>query len=382
MSSRILKTFVALACFAAATNSFADCAADATLDETRAAYNKGLQLESAGKTGDAFYAFVAAQEYTCETNPVELDAARRAAALALQLGGLAEKKGAFEKAFDIYDAGGHYASADRALIALVRAKPDMPQVYEKARQAFSYRTLPAFQSNNKTRLGVAGAYRPNSKDVAEVLAMPVKGAERAFQKEAAAFNEQYLREFVEMTQATPDDPTDFDAMQAAMARHQTFARKWKSDPLKNSRDALSLARTWASSTSLEDAEREKIEARRKQVIEQHVATLTKNYSGAPKLLELAIDYQLSIHIDDAVKQQRAAAIRSQAGKLGDELSARQRYGLAAEYYSVAKQDAKAQAVRDQQQQLAMARMQPSMDAMQKQAEEMQKQFSDPAKVKA
>jgi hypothetical protein len=381
MSSRILKSFVALACFAASAAALADCAADATVADTRAAYNKGLQLEREGKLPGAFLSYVAAQEYTCEANPVEADAARRAAALAATLGADQEKKGYFEKAFDIYDNGGRYADADRALMALVRANPDSTYVFGKARSALEYRALPAFNSNNKVRLAVTGAYHPDPKNLAEVLAMPAKGAERAFQKEAAAFNEEYLRELVQVTQSTPDDPTDFEAMQAAQARFTAFAQKWRNDPLKASRDALSLAHSWGAAGA-DKGVTDKIEAQRKQVLEQRVATLLGKYSGAPKLIEAAIDYQLAVNQDHTVNEQRIAAIKAQADRLGHEAEKKQRLMLASEYYSVAGQSAKAQAARDRQQQLAMARMQPAMDAMQKHAEELQKQFSDPEKVKA
>jgi hypothetical protein len=381
MSSRILKSFMALASLAASANALADCAADATVADTRAAYNKGLQLEREGKLPGAFLAYVAAQEYTCDVNPVETDAARRAAALAATLGAAEEKKGHFEKAFDIYDNGGRYAEADRALMALVRANPDSPYIFGKARSALEYRALPAFNSNNQVRLAITGAYRPDPKNLAEVLTMPAKGAERALQKEAAAFDEQYLRELVQVTQSTPDDPTDFEAMQAAQARFASFAQKWRNDPLEASRAALNLAREWGSAAT-DRAVTNKIEAQRKQVLEQRVATLLDKYSGAPKLIEAAIDYQLAVNQDHTVNQQRLAAIKAQAGKLGDAAQSKQRLMLAAEYYSVAGQSEKAQAARDRQQQLAMARMQPSMDAMQKQAAQLQQQFSDPEKVKA
>jgi hypothetical protein len=381
MSSRILKSFVALACFAASANALADCAADATVADVRASYAKAQQLEREGKLPGAFLAYVAAQEYTCDPNPVEADAARRAAPLAATLGADQEKKGHFEKAFDIYDNGGRYADADRALMSLVRANPDSPYVFGKARGALEDRALPAFHSNNKVRLAVTGAYHPDPKNLAEVLAMPAKGAERAFQKEAAAFNEQYLRELVQVTQSTPDDATDFEAMQAAQARFTTFAQKWPNDPIEASRDALSLAQSWASA-STDKAVSDKIEAQRKQVLEQRVATLLGKYSGAPKLIDAAIDYQSSVNQDHDLNKQRIAAIKSQADKLGDEASSKQRLMLAAEYYSVAGQSDKAQAARDRQQQQAMARMQPDIDRMQKHAAELQKQYSDPEKIKA
>jgi hypothetical protein len=56
--------------------------------------------------------------------------------------------------------------------------------------------------------------------------------------------------------------------------------------------------------------------------------------------------------------------------------------LASEYYDVAGNDAKAQAVRDLDKKNAMAKMQPSIDAMQRQAEQLRAQYSDPAKIKA
>ena len=381
MSSRILKSFIAVACLAASANALADCAADATVADVRASYNKGQQLERDGKLPGAFLAYVAAQEYTCDPNPVEAEAARRAAALAVTLGADQEKKGHFEKAFDIYDNGGRYTEADRALMALVRANPDSPYVFGKARSALEDRALPAFHSNNKVRLATTGAYHRDPKNLAEVLAMPAKGAERAFHEEAAAFNEQYLREFVQVTQSTPDDATDLEAMQAAQGRFTAFAQKWANDPLKTSRDALALAQSW-SAAATDKAVSDRIEVRRKQVLEQRIATLLGKYSGAPKLIDAAIDYQLAVKQDYDLNQQRVAAIKSRADRLGDEAERKQRLMLAAEYYAVAGQSAKAQAARDRQQQQAMARMQPTMDAMQKHAAELQKQFSDPEKVKA
>jgi hypothetical protein len=373
-------TLAAILTCAAVTNAFADCGASATPASTRKAYNQGLQQEKAGDLQAAFYSFVAAQEATCEANPIESDAARHAAALALKLGAAAEKSADYERAFDIYDTGGQYAAADRALMSLVRAQPDDPRVYNKARSAFDYRTLPAFASNQKVQLSITGTYLPDPKNMAEVLAMPPKAVERAFKKEAAAFNETYLREYVQLIQSRPDDPTDLDAMQAALERATALAQKYPQDLLKPSREALSLVQSWAGA-SIDRAWADATEARRAQRLAERVATLTKSYSGAPKLLDEALTYQLSINLDHNVNQAKVAAIRTQASKLGDDANAKQRLGLASEYYEVARQDAKAQAARDKQQQLAMARMQPSIDQMQKQAEAMRAQFSDPAKVK-
>ena len=129
----------------------ADCAADATIADTQRAYAKAQQFERDGDKAAAFANYVAAQEGTCDANPVETAAAKRAAALALTLGAAAEREGNFERAFEIYDSGGQYTAADRVLMAWVRSQPDSRAVFEKARQELDYRAMPAFQSNNAVR---------------------------------------------------------------------------------------------------------------------------------------------------------------------------------------------------------------------------------------
>lgn len=386
MKSRLLLCAVALACFAATGTALADCAADSTVQQTQQRYAKAQQLEAAGNLEAAFNSYVAAQDYTCDPNPVEGPAARRAAPLALQLGGAAEKSGNFEKAFDLYDRGGQYAAADRALMAWARANPDSPGVYGKAREVLEDRALGAFAANNKARLAVTGAYTPDPRNLTEVLAMPAKGFERALQKESTAFNEEYLRGVVQRIATRPEDPTDFAATQAWANAQQPFVQKWSKfpggDPLKASRDSLGLARTWAHAAA-DQAEGDKLLAQRNQRIEQRVATLTKSYAGAPELLAAAIDYQGDFLTEDpTAKEKRMDTIRMQAGQLGDTANGKQRYALAADYYSVAGQDEKAQAARDAMQKLAMAKMQPQIDQAQQQAERIKQEYSDPAKVQA
>lgn len=385
MNSIISGSILALLCLGATGNAFASCAAESTPAQAQRAYVNGQKFERAGDIDDAFAAYLDAQADTCDPNPVAAQAARSAGALALRLGSAAEKKADYRKAFDLYDAGGQYTAADRALMAWVRANPDDPWIFTKVREAFDYRTLPAFQSNNEIRLRATGAYRPDPKNIAEVQAMPAQGAQRALQKETAAFSEEYLRGLVQQVQSRPDDQTDFAATQAWINSQQSFLQKWSQhssgDPLKTSRKALDLVHSWSAATT-DLALGEKLAAQRNQRLEQRVATLTKSYSGAPALLEAAIAYQLSVHAEDATKRARVAAIKAQASQLGDAANARQRHGLAAEYYSVAGEEAKAQAALDTQQQLAMNRMQPQIDQMKQQAEQLQKQFSDPAKVQA
>jgi hypothetical protein len=386
MKSKLSWAVIAVLCYGVIGNALADCAADSTVAETKQRYAKGQQLESAGDIEGAFAAYVGAQDYTCDPNPVESVAAQRAAALASKLGATAEKSGNFERAFRIYDDGGQYAAADRALMSWVRANPDNPSVFSTARDAFNYRALPAFAANNKARLAVTGAYQPDPKNIAEVMAMPAKGAERAFQKEAGSFDEEYLRAYVQLIESRPEDATDAAAVQAWTNSQQAFGRKWSKysaeKPLNASLNALELVQRWASATN-DRAQSEKIEAQRNQRLEQRAATLTKSYASAPELLDTAISYRAAIRTEnDGAKQASIAAIKSQADKLGDAANANRRYNLAAEYYGIAGQDAKAQAARDTQQKLAMAKMQPQIDQAQKQAEQLQREYSDPAKVQA
>lgn len=373
--------FLALCASAAMIAAFeatADCAG-ASVADTKRRYARAQELERAGKTRDALAAYVAAQEYTCEPNTVEQPSAVRAAALALPLARAAEQAQDFDAAYRLYEDGGHFAASDRALLALARTRQDDPSVYTRAREILEYRASPAFQSNNEVRLGVTGAYTPNPQHLADIQAMPAAGAERAFKAEAAAFNERYLREYVELIQRRPEDQTDTAALQAYGASLQAFQQRWPNDPLEASRKALSLAHAWSAATN-DRALGEKIAAKRRERLEQRVVTITRSFPRAPELLEAALDYQMSMHIDAAAKQSRAAAIRNQAGALGDEALAQKRFGLAADFYGVARLEAKAEQAREQQRQVAMAKMQPTIDEMREQAEALQKAFSDPRQV--
>ena len=54
--------------------AYADCAADATVADVRKAQARGQQLEKSGDARGALAAYVAAQTYTCEANPVATEA--------------------------------------------------------------------------------------------------------------------------------------------------------------------------------------------------------------------------------------------------------------------------------------------------------------------
>jgi hypothetical protein len=357
----------------------ADCGG-ASVKEVKTAYAQAQKLEAQGDKASALGAYVQAQEYTCEKNPVALDAAKRAAALALPLGSAAEQRGDWNAAFRFYDNGAHFGKADNALIMHLRASPDDPRAFENARAHFENRALPAFAANNAVRLGVTGAYQVNAKHVAEMLAMPAKGIERALQQETVAFNEAYLRETVQTIQSRPDS-LDVAAMQRAIPALQAHAQKWPIDLLNESRAKLSTLRHWGSITRDESLSKS-VESNFAQRIEQRVQALTQRYNGAPKFLDAAMDYERMTHRDATQTEARVAQIKNVAIKLANEARSKQRLTLAAEYFDVAGADAQAQAVREQAKQAAMSAMQPSIDAMQRQADALRAQYSDLAKIKA
>jgi hypothetical protein len=380
MNTHFAALIVAAGAFSVTLQAQADCAG-ASVKDVQQRYANAQQLDKAGKLREALSVYADSQEYTCEANPVAGRAAQRAAEIASPLGQEAEKKRDFEAAFQIYEDGGLYTASDRSLMALVRTKPDDPSVFSRAREVLTYRGSDAFQNNNAAQLKIAGAYKPDPKNLEEVLRMPAIGVERAFKAETASWNEQYLRELADQIQARPEDLTDIAAVQRYSASQQAFAQKWQNDLVKQSREAINLASAWASASS-DEALQKKVAAQRMQRIEMRVNTLTKSFNRAPSLLDAAIDYQMMQNVDDTSKALKAKSIRQQAAQLGDLAQSQKRFMLASDYYRIARLDDKAEAAQDHAQQAAMTKMQPSIDQMRQQAEQMQKEFSDPAKVKA
>jgi hypothetical protein len=375
MKTSILRAALTCSLLVAASPSFADCAADATVADVQRLYAAAQKFEHEGRSDRAFLAYVGAQQYTCDPNPVAVQAAQRGAVLGLQLGAAEERSGAFDKALVTYEKAGQYAAADRALMSLLLARPDDPSLFERARRTLEDRTSPAFASN-RIRLDVAAKYAPDARNLVEALKMPATGVQRALARETSVLNDDYLTDYVRVVQARPNDPTDMAALQAAASLQQSFVQKWPGDRLKESRQAIDLARAWAN-VATNATERTQLEAMYRQRIEQRVAQLTRNYSGAPALLETATDYLQSASLDD-----RIASVKNMAARLGDTATTQQRFALAADYYDVAGQGDKADAARERMQQLAMAKLQPSIEQMQQQAEQLRAAYSDPARIQA
>ncbi len=362
--------------------AFADCPGP-FLADAKKAYDKAQAAEKQGRQEAALRLYAQAEGSVCEpVNIYEADAAKRAVPLGLTLGAAAEKKGDLQTAYELYEAGGHFTLADRAFMTMTRAKAGEPAAYQAAREHFDNRSGEAFQSNHAAAIKAAGAYSPDAKLIAEVAAMPAKGIELTVQRETAAFNEQFLRDYIQLVQARSDDLTDANAIQQSIAAQQTFVQKWQGqDPIKSSREALETLRMWGVTSS--DAEiSKKALTQFGQRADQRAQLLTQKYNAAPKHLEDAIDFITMQQLDTAKSELRVGAVRAQAAKLGDEANGKKRYLLAAEYYDVAHDAAKAAAARDKVSQATMKKMQPSMEAGRQLAEQMQKEYSDPAKVQA
>lgn len=380
MNSRVLLA-LALGALLCNGRALADC--DGGVDDKQRIYERALALERQGDKEEALFAFRAAQGYACgPQNPYEADAAKRAAPLGMELGAAAEKKGDLRRAFQLYDAGGHYAVADRVFMELTRAERDEPMAYQRALEHFRNRAAPSFRSNNAAALSVTGPYTPDPKYMVEVQAMPARGVEQALAKERAAFNEQQLREYVALIQSRPENVLDADAVARWTNAQQAFAKKWgDTDPAAASRRALESLRMWGLNGN-DDALRSSAERRWAQLVEQRATTLRTAFHRAPKLLEDAMDYYRLLGADHPDLAGKLAAIRSQARQLAQQAEGERRYTLAADYYRVAGEDAKAEAVRSLQQQAAMQQMQPSLDAAREQANALRERFGDPAQVEA
>jgi hypothetical protein len=359
-------------------NVLADCAADATVAEVRAAHARGQQQEKAGDTRGALAAYVIAQQYTCELNPVDADAARRAAALARPLGDAARARGDHAGAFELYEMGGHFAAADSALMAWVAAQPDDVSLYVRARDHFNYRSLAAFAANEELRLKVTGAYQPDPRYLALVKAMPVRGVERALADEAAAFDEQYLGAYQALIRSRPENLTDFAAVQQFTARAQAFHAQHPRDAVEDSLQALQRVQAWEREVDAKRAA--SLGKLRIERAAARAALLTGRYADTPALLEQALDYLGHGTGDTAAQEPAMAQVRRQAEGLGDKAAAKQSFELAIEYYAIAGIDTMAERMRTQRQAQAQQQMQPGLLAMQRDAEALKAQFADPQKV--
>jgi hypothetical protein len=373
---RLLAALATVAALTGGNEALADCVSESTSAQVKRAFAQGEAHEKAGRDREAVYQYFAAQAYTCDApNTRSAEAAKRAAPLALRAGRASEAKGDLAEAYRLYEAGGHYAAADEALVAQVRAKPDDLALWDRAREHFSYRDIPAHAVNNKERIAAAGPYTLERALLEFVMRQPAEGVERALKHEAAVFSEAYARDYEAMMRERHTLPGDMSSYTKLQATQQGFHAKWPADRFKLSRDALATARDWGHRRLPPDAASraalQKIDAR----AVQRGDFLAQKFPGAPEVLDEAIGYYRFAQQDSKV-----AAVKAQAGRLGAGAEAHGALRLASKYYDTAGDDKRAQAAQARADAQAQAAMQPTLEAMQKQAAEMQKAYSDPARV--
>ena len=373
---RIVAALAFVTALSAGTEALADCVSESTSAQVKRAFAQGEAHEKAGRDREAVFQYFAAQAYTCDApNTRSAEAAKRAAPLAQRAGRAAETKSDLAEAYRIYEAGGHYVAADRVLAAQVRAKADDLQLFDDARKHFSNRDIPAHAANNKERIAAAGPYTLDRALHDFVMRQPAEGVERALKREAALFSDAYVRDYEAMMRERHALPADMSSYTKLQASQQSFNTKWPDDRIKQSRDTLATARDWVHrwlpADAASKAAAQKIQAR----AVQRGDLLAQKFSGAPEVLESAMQYYRFAQLDPKV-----AAVKTQAGQLGAKAEAQGALRLAAKYYDAAGDDKRAQSADARAQAQAQAAMQPTIDAMQKQAAEMQKAYSDPAKV--
>lgn len=376
---RIAFCIVGVLGLIAADGAFADCAADATVADVRKAQARAQQLEQRGDARGALAAYVAAQAYTCQPNPVAAEAARRAAALARPLGDAARARGDHAAAYDYYERGGLFAAADGEMLQRIQAAPDDLALYAEALRHVRNHGLPAFQANEAVRLAVTGAYALDPSLARAVEAMPAQATERALAAEAASFDEAWYAQYAALVRARPENPTDVSALQQYASRMQAFQSQRRGDPLRDPVDALARVQQWQSQV-MDNAQADALARRRAARAEARAALLTQKYADAPKLLALAIDFLGHSAGDSEAQAPRMQKVRRQAETLGDAALAKKRYQLAIDYYDVAGADDKAGRARSQLQALAQQQMQPAVAALQRDAEALKAQLSDPARI--
>ncbi len=373
--------FAAALLLAASAPVYADCAADASVRDVTNSFSKGQNAEKDGDLRAAFGHYVAAQEYTCDPNPVARAAAERAAQLSGPLAQAALAKGDHAAAFEFYEGGGRFRDADRALVAWTDAMPDDPALYTRAARHFEYRASEAFRENESVRLSVTGKYELDPTLPARVRGMPQRGVERALAAEAKAFDEKYLQQRLALSQSRPESPLDSAALQKYTASAQALQRNYPRDGFEASRDALELVRKWGLAT-MDPQEERQFEQRRQERALARVAALTGQYAAAPDLLKEAVDYVAYAEATDEGRTARAVKIRSQAEKLGDTAMAQQKLMLADEYFAIAGAEEKSRRAKERLNASLQQQMQPGIDAARKAAEDMAASFADPAKVAA
>lgn len=363
----------------------AECVSASNIQDIRKAYAEGEAHEAAGRAAEAIEAYLRAQQPLCTgTNPVDVQAARRAAPLAQKLAQEAERKGKLigyidpygkkvaNDAFHMYEAGGYFAEADRILLQALKARPDDVELYAFAQTHFMERSEAGFHEIHRPRLQAVGAYRLDQRQYDEVMAKPEQNLLRLLEEEKKLFDEAYLRDFAELLRHQEQMSMSMDsaAIQQAQATEHKFRSKWQRDLVEESQDKLQLARQWlgyAQSSS------EPLMAKLEQRALERADLLLNRYATTPQLLENAMEYSQFAESDKYIE-----AVVHKARQLGKEAMAASRYQAAEHYFQIASDEEAVtlamEKLEEQKEQLAADMRSPYVD----QTEAIRHLMSNPA----
>lgn len=370
----------------AAPAALADCVADTTVAEAKLDYQQGAQLEARGDAMGALRAYEAAQGYVCEDggNPVAKAAAGKAAALAGKRGQQAEAQGhhyasdnASPGAFQWYEAGGHYAAADRSLVAALRKNPQDLALSAFAQEHFQRRGEPYFLANHQLQISAAGPYTRDKTHAEFVAGLPISNIERLLKQAAGHVPDAYLKEWAALDhRQVTAKPHDIAASIQLQQQAGQFEQTWQSNRLDDTLKLFQQANSWTQQLR-DHARAEQLRERIDRARILHADRLLAGYAGVPDVMQSALDaYQAS----DA--QAKVDATQRRAGQLADEAMKAQQYQRAARFYYLAEQY--------EQEQLANAQYQAEQDAMAEamssgyaaQAAQLRTRYSNPEQIQA
>ena len=386
MKSSYYIQCVLLTCACITTTSYADCVADISVADAKRYFQQGSQLESRGDVYAALVAYNTAQGYVCEDggNPVAKSASQKASALGSALGEKAERQGHFYTvddnkpgAFQYYEAGAHFAAADRMLVAALQQDPANRSLSATAQEHFRTRGEAYFTANNAMRLAVSGAYRLNPDHVRYVQSLPRINIDQLLKQASAQLPDTYLLEYRQLEEQKEKlEPSDFVASLQLQKAATEFQQKWRSDRLEDLRKIYDTATSWTQQMQ----DHSEAETMRTKIAAQKSAQADKllnNFADIPNILETAVNFYYS-----ADNQNKVAAAQKRAGELAEIALREERFARAAHYYRINgdyAQETAAEKKLQAQMEATAARMSAGYAD---QATELQKYYSDPDKIQA
>lgn len=353
----------------------ADCVIDddmPTTEQLKKSFKEGEAYEKAGKIEEAYKAYNIAQTQICFENPVRDEAMKRIAPIALKLGTKAEKDGEAEKAYGIYEAGRHYAAADRMMLKIARANPEDKGIVERGLNHFRMRAYRELEKGKRQDSNPAGGYKLDMGMHNEMMSIPVSNGKKALDAESLVLTEEYLSEYQALQNSRPQLPTlDPAVLKKLAGAERAFADKWQGDRISESLKALEKAASWFNMVQ----EEKELWALLKERYAKRASLIIERYYGAPEILGRADEYFR--FRDDTNK--KLDELRAKAKTLGDKAFEKGRYLDAREYYSIAYDKAgmnKAEAVIKKEEGKIAAQIKRMEDAAEKSEKEREKAAKD------